>query len=142
MAKSVYSRVNGRGHRTLSDKARCQECGRVYIDWKFIGRDLKCFMCHGVDEQNTEALIKFIAENRQKKEGVTSMKATTSIQEARQAVQQGKAVKVKQDWRDVQVISLTPGLYGTGDQMCWTHFSVEVAQYTDLMGNETFTIYE
>ena len=70
------------------------------------------------------------------------MKTTKDIQEARQAIEQGKIVKTSQEWRNVQVVSLTLGLYGNGNQMCWTHFSVEIAQYSNLAGNETFTIYE
>lgn len=62
--RGLYSNVNGRSHKTRDDKAKCQECKRVYTDWKFIGRDLKCFRCHGVDVQDTPALITFIAENK------------------------------------------------------------------------------
>jgi hypothetical protein len=61
---SQYQRVNGRGHRSISQKAKCEECQQVYTDWKFIGLDGKCFKCHGVDEQNTQALVKFIQENK------------------------------------------------------------------------------
>ncbi len=68
---SVYQRVNGRGHKTLDQKARCTECKVTYRDWKFIGKDEKCFKCHGIEEfeapgslKASEAMIKFIAENR------------------------------------------------------------------------------
>jgi hypothetical protein len=60
---SKFHRVNGRGHRTVSDKARCDECKQVYIKWDFIGKDGKCYQCHGVGE-DTASLIKFIAENK------------------------------------------------------------------------------
>lgn len=61
---SLYSRVNGRGHRTLSDKAKCTECKREYNAWKFIGRDGRCYQCHGVNLNDEQGLIKFIQENR------------------------------------------------------------------------------
>jgi hypothetical protein len=61
-----YTNINMRSQYAKNDKAKCEECERIYHDWKFIGKDGRCYRCHDivVDLNDQTALIQFIAENR------------------------------------------------------------------------------
>lgn len=65
---------------------------------------------------------------------------TTNIREAQQAIEQGKIVKTQKTGKEVQVLQLIPGLYGTSWQMRYS--CLGRVDYADIMADKSFTIYK